>query len=182
MQLLELCRDGLSPPLPFQRLGALAAVLVVRFDDRSIQVEQGDFGTRGWVEVDTVQTGAFWAERGFEPLKGRGRARFGEKGMDWWWLRRVCETGALCSLFAILRALSMDSFETSVLSSRLRFLEDAGQRYVQCIVCDGKPNVRPATGPGADMVAKQGVYSIKTEYSYSGVFQYNTSLQFHGSI
>ena len=85
MQLLELCRHGLSPPLPLQRLGALAAVPVVRLDDRPVQVKQGNFGTGGWVEVDAVQTRAFGAERGFEPLKGRvgGRARFGEKGVDW---------------------------------------------------------------------------------------------------
>ena len=90
MQPLELCRHGLSPPLPLQRLGALAAVPVVRLDDRPVQVKQGDVGTGGRDEVDPVQTRAFGTERGFEPLKGasRGRARFGEKGVDWpRWLR-----------------------------------------------------------------------------------------------
>jgi hypothetical protein len=90
MQLLELCRHALSPPFPLQRLGALATVPVVRLDDRPVQVKQGNFGTGGRDEVDTVQTRALGTERGFEPLKGRvgGRARFGEKGVDWpWWLR-----------------------------------------------------------------------------------------------
>lgn len=85
VQLLEFSGHGLAPPLPLQqRLCALAAFSAAPFDDRPVQVKQGDFGTSGWVEVDAVQTRAFGAERGFEPLKRRGRARwFGEKGVDW---------------------------------------------------------------------------------------------------
>ena len=65
----------MPPPLPLQRLGALFAVPVVPFDDRSVQVEQGDFWTSRGVEVDTMQTRAFGTERGFEPLEGRGVGR-----------------------------------------------------------------------------------------------------------
>src|SRR5258707_12934095 len=67
MQRLEFCRHGLPPPLPLQRLCAFAAV---PFDDRPVQVEQGEFWTSRRAEVDTMQTRAFGTDRGFDPLKG----------------------------------------------------------------------------------------------------------------
>lgn len=82
---LELRGHALAPPLPFQRPRAFTEAFVGELDDGPVQVKQGDFGTRGWVEVNTVQTRAFGTERGFEPLIGRGCVRFREKRVNWRW-------------------------------------------------------------------------------------------------
>jgi len=165
VQLFELSGHGLAPPLPLQCLCALAAFVVVPFDDCPVQVKQGDLGTSGWVEVDTVQTRAFGAERGFEPLKSRGLgcAWFGEEGVDWVarWSTTSMRDLVVCSLFAILRALLMESSAASAPSwscAMLRFLAGSGPSCIQCVLCDGALDLRSAAdwfdGPGSDMIAR----------------------------
>lgn len=90
VHLLEFGGYALAPPLPLECLGPPVEALAVQLDERPVQVEQGDLVTRGWVKVDAMQTRPLRTEGGFEPLKGRARgcARFGEKGVDWWWWLR----------------------------------------------------------------------------------------------